>query len=126
MTRLNVCNFKVRDVPIKPIYNVGEKSKLKVRKAIFTIGWLLVKLFFWRMKEKYLKRDFHPLVLFYALGGFAFLASIPILARVVYLWSKHGTIPEISLIALMFCSGLALQATFMGMWLDMDYNKQLR
>jgi glycosyltransferase involved in cell wall biosynthesis len=126
LTRLNVYNFRVRDVPIRPVYNVGEKSKLKVRKAIFSIGWLLVKLFFWRMKEKYLKRDFHPLVLFYFLGALSLVSSTVFLGRVLYFWRLHGSVPEISLISFLFCIGFGLQAVFFGMWLDMDYNKHLR
>ena len=68
LVKLNVNNFSVRDVPVKPIYGVGERSGISIKKAIFTIGWLLFKNFFWRMKEKYIIRDFHPLVFFYFLG----------------------------------------------------------
>ena len=35
---------------------------------VFTLSLLLLKLFLWRLKEKYVIRDFHPLVLFYLLG----------------------------------------------------------
>ena len=34
LVRLNVHNFIVKDVPLKPVYNVGERSKLKMRKVI--------------------------------------------------------------------------------------------
>src|SRR6056297_3836205 len=70
LVRLNVLNLRVRDVPVSPVYNVGEKSGMKIGKVIFTITWLLIRLFFWRMKEKYVIRDFHPLVFFYFLGFF--------------------------------------------------------
>ena len=59
MVRLNTYNFKVTDVLIEPVYNVGEKSGIKIREVLFTISWLLIKMFFWRMKEKYIIRDFH-------------------------------------------------------------------
>ena len=62
LVRLNINNFRVKDIITRPVYNIGEKSKLKVRKAVFTISWLLLKLFFFRLKEKYVLRDFHPLV----------------------------------------------------------------
>lgn len=64
LVRLNVFSFKVADVPVRPVYNIGEKSGIKINKVIFTISWLLIKMFFWRMKEKYVIRDFHPLVFF--------------------------------------------------------------
>jgi len=68
LVHLNVWNARVRDIPSRPIYGVGEKSGIKVRKVVPRISWLLVKGFFWRMREKYVIRDFHPLVFFYMLG----------------------------------------------------------
>lgn len=29
LVRLNICNFKVRDVTVRPIYNIGEKSGIR-------------------------------------------------------------------------------------------------
>src|SRR5260370_112349 len=68
LVHLNVINARVRDIPSRPIYGVGERSGIRIRKVVPRISWLLVKGFFWRMKEKYVIRDFHPLVFFYALG----------------------------------------------------------
>ena len=68
LVHLNVWNARVRDVPSRPVYGVGEKSGIRLRKVVPTISWLLLKAFFWRMKEKYVIRDFHPLVFFYFLG----------------------------------------------------------
>ena len=65
---LNIDSFRVCEVMIRPLYGVGEQSKLRVRKVFFTISWLIVRLFFIRMWKKYILRDFHPLVLFYAIG----------------------------------------------------------
>ena len=68
LVHLNVWNARVRDIPSRPVYGVGEQSGIKIRKVIPRISWLLVKGFFWRMKEKYVIRDFHPLVFFYVFG----------------------------------------------------------
>jgi len=68
LIRLNIYNLRVSDIPIEPVYNIGEQSGLKVKKVIFTISWLLLKMFLWRLKEKYIIRDFHPLVFFYFMG----------------------------------------------------------
>lgn len=70
LVRLNVYNFRVADIPIEPVYNIGEKFRMSIFKVMFTISWLLLRMFFWRMKEKYIIRDFHPLIFFYALGVF--------------------------------------------------------
>ena len=46
LVRLNINNLKVQDVHINPVYNVGEKSEIKIHRVIFTISWLLLKRFF--------------------------------------------------------------------------------
>ncbi len=68
LVHLNVWNARVRDFPSRPVYGVGERSGIKLRRVVPRISWLLVKGFFWRLREKYVIRDFHPLVFFYALG----------------------------------------------------------
>ena len=69
LVHLNVWNARVRDYPSKPIYGVGERSGIRLRKVVPTISWLLFKAFWWRLWQKYVIRDFHPLVFFYVLGG---------------------------------------------------------
>src|SRR5881398_445293 len=76
LVHLNVVNARVRDFPSRPVYGVGERSGIKLRKVVPRIAWLLVKGFFWRMREKYVIRDFHTLVLFYALGFLAELVGL--------------------------------------------------
>ncbi|HSP71401.1 MAG TPA: glycosyltransferase family 2 protein, partial [Gaiellaceae bacterium] len=68
LVHLNVVNARVRDFPSRPIYGVGERSGIRLRRVIPRMSWLLTKGFFWRMREKYVIRDFHPLVFFYVLG----------------------------------------------------------
>jgi glycosyltransferase involved in cell wall biosynthesis len=68
LVKLNIYNFKVRDVEIKPIYGIGEKSGIKPLLVIPRFTWLLTRLFFHRMFQKYIIRDFHPLVFFYVEG----------------------------------------------------------
>ena len=64
LVHLNVINARVRDVPSRPVYGVGETSGIRLGRVIPAISWLLTKAFFWRMREKYVIRDFHPLVFF--------------------------------------------------------------
>lgn len=126
LVRLNIYNFKVRDIYTRPVYNIGEKSKMKIWKVIFTIGWLLFKRFFFRMKEKYIIRDFHPLVFFYFSGFFLFLASIPLFVRFIYMWIAFNHIPKVNFLAWMFCAIMSIQFVLFAMWFDMEYNKELR
>ncbi|MEO0645008.1 MAG: glycosyltransferase family 2 protein [Cyanobacteria bacterium J06650_10] len=126
LVTLNVYDFKVRDVPIKPVYNVGEKSGIKIYKVIFTISLLLLKKFLWRLREKYIIKDFHPLIFFYFLGFLMLLASAAFTLRLIVLWIQLGYAPELTAIALMFSITLGLQSTFFAMWFDMEANKHLR
>ncbi len=123
---LNIDNFVVKDVPVDPIYNVGEVSGISIKKVMFTISWLLVKRFFWRLKEKYVIRDFHPLVFFYCLGIFLGGLSFVLFFRVFYLWILTGHIPSINALAA-FSSFLAsAQFSLFAMWFDMEANKHLK
>jgi glycosyltransferase involved in cell wall biosynthesis len=126
LVKLNVFNFRVRDVPTRPIYNVGEVSKLKVRKVLWPISMLLLRGFLWRMKEKYIIRDFHPLVFFYALGVLLSLIGTALLVRILALWPTIGYAPELSAIAMMFSYSTGLQCIFFAMWMDMEDNKDLK
>jgi len=124
LVRLNVYDLKVKDVVITPVYNIGEKSGIKVRKAVFSISFLLVRRFFWRLKEKYIIRDFHPLVFFYFLSFVLFLTSCGLLVRLIILWAKLGHAPQLTALALLFSCVTCLQTAFFAMWMDSDYNKR--
>jgi glycosyltransferase involved in cell wall biosynthesis len=126
LVRLNIHNFKVRDIPLKPVYGVGEQSKMKVKKVIFTISKLLIKMYIWRIKEKYILRDFHPLVLFYIYGFLVLLFGALFLAKVIFRFFIQGTVPEISLMIVLFCFGSGLQSIFFAMFFDQDSNKHLK
>ncbi|MDX9769622.1 MAG: glycosyltransferase family 2 protein [Tenuifilaceae bacterium] len=123
---LNIFNFRVRDVITQPIYNVGEKSTMRVRKVVFTISWLLIKRFFFRLREKYIIRDFHPLVFFYFFGFLLQLLSIPLFIRYIYYWIEYDHIPKVNFLAWMFAVIMGVQFILFAMWFDMDSNKHLR
>lgn len=126
LIRLNVYNFRVADIPIEPIYNIGEKSGMKIKKVIFTLSWLLTKMFFWRIKEKYIIRDFHPLVFFYILGILFSITSILLFIRLIFIWINVGYIPPINALAALFSFMSASQFILFAMWFDMEANKWLR
>jgi len=126
LVRLNVYNFRVQDVPVRPVYNIGERSGISVPKVSFTMSWLLLRLFVWRLGQKYVIRDFHPLVFFYLMGfalapcGFLFGLYLVCL-RILY----HPVSATSALFAaFLFITGL--QSLFFAMWFDMEYNKELK
>lgn len=126
LVRLNVLNFRVTDVPIEPIYNIGEKSGIKIQKVIFSISWLLIKMFLWRMKEKYVIRDFHPLVFFYFFGILLGFVDVILFARLFLMWKLTGIIPSINALAAMFAFIASSQFLLFAMWFDMEENKNLK
>ena len=126
LVMLNVMNFRVRDVPIRPVYGIGEKSGIKIRKVIFTMSYLLLKNFFWRIKEKYIIRDFHPLVFFYFLGAFFGMSTLFLFSRLFFKWWLTGSMPPINALAAMFTFMSASLFILFAMWFDMEANKDLK
>jgi glycosyltransferase involved in cell wall biosynthesis len=126
LVHLNVWNARVRDVTARPVYNVGEKSGIKIRKVVPRISWLLVKGFFWRMREKYVIRDFHPLVFFYMLGFLMTVLGLAlgIVEVVLRIMGNAVSVGTVVLVALLLIFGS--QFTLFAMWFDMESNKDLR
>jgi glycosyltransferase involved in cell wall biosynthesis len=123
---LNIANFRVQDISIRPVYNVGEVSGIKLKKVIFTIPWILVKGFMRRMVQKYIIRDFHPLVFFYALGLIFFLFTVVLTARAFIYLNIDGYLPPINTLAAMFSFMSSSVFTLFAMWFDMESNKDLK
>jgi len=126
LIQLNIGNWRVKDVHLEPRYGIGEKSSMRILKVIPDITGVLVRGFFARMFEKYVIRDFHPLVFFYGIGtvlvviGFV-LGVVEVFHRVV-----NGVVASASvvLVALLIISGL--QLLLFAMWFDMEYNRTSR
>ncbi len=126
LIHLNVFNLPVVNVPVRPIYGIGEKSGIRLWRVVPSMSWYLLKGFFWRLKEKYVLRDFHPLLLFYAAGLTLFLPGFLFgLYLVVYRLLVDEVSATSALFAvLMFTSGL--QLLLFAMWIDMEYGRNPR
>ena len=126
LVHLNVQNARVRDVPSRPIYDVGERSGIQLRSVVPRISWLLFKGFWWRMGQKYVIRDFHPLVFFYVFGVLMTAVGLllGLLEVVLRILGNQITPATIVLVALLLIAGL--QLTLFAMWFDMEANKDLR
>jgi len=126
LIRLNIENMKVRDISVRPVYNVGEISGLKIRKVMFVIPWILFKGFGKRMLHKYVIRDFHPLLFFYFFGISFILAGTVLSLRVMlFLFFVHFA-PRFNSLLAMFLLMVGIQLILFAMWFDMEYNKGLR
>jgi glycosyltransferase involved in cell wall biosynthesis len=125
LVELNNYDFRVRDIPIKPVYNVGEVSGIRLHKVIPTISWLLFRCYFWRMKEKYIIRDFHPLIFFLGFGMLLAGGGLLFGLYLVYLrWLGPVSPVSAIFVAMSFTSGV--QSLLFALWMDMERNKDLK
>ena len=126
LVHLNVISARVRDVPSRPVYGVGETSGIRLGKVIPAISWLLTKAFFWRMREKYVIRDFHPLVFFYFFGILFSLLGLVlgVTVTILRISGNELSVGTVVLVALLLIAGLLF--TLFAMLFDMESNRELR
>ncbi len=125
LVRLNIYNFRVADVPLKPIYNVGEVSKMRLAAVVPRMTWLIFKSFCRRMWRKYVVHDFHPLVFFYLCGMTLTVLGFVLFVRMIWIWISAGEIPPLNALAWVFCTISFIQFTLFAMWFDMESNRSL-
>lgn len=125
LVTLNIYDMRVRDVPVRPVYGIGEKSGIRTS-ILFTLSFLMLRLFIKRMFQKYIVRDFHPLVLFYTFGFLLLLVDMPLIFRLFYMWQTTGIIPAINSLAILFCTLLGFQSLLFAMLFDMEANRDLK
>jgi glycosyltransferase involved in cell wall biosynthesis len=126
LVHLNVWSARVRDVPSRPIYGIGEKSGIRLRSVVPKISWLLLKGFFWRMGHRYVIRDFHPLVFFYIAGFFSGLIGLALASYAVGRhFSNHPPNAGTAILVALMLTFSVLFSLF-AMWFDMDSNKDLK
>ena len=126
LVKLNIAFCTLKEVEIKPVYNIGEKSKMKIFKVIPKVSWLLIKSFFKRLWIKYLFRDFHPLFLLYNFGILLFIASIPLAVKIIDVWLiKSQALNPVTLLAFIFLFISAFQSLLFAMWMDIQDNERL-
>ena len=125
LVKLNIAFCTIKEVKIKPVYNIGETSKMNVAKVIPRISWLLFKSFFKRLWIKYLFRDFHPLFLLY---HFAFLMSmftIPYAFKIISITFSGGSVSPATMLAFFFLFTSSFQSLLFAMWMDIQDNERL-
>lgn len=125
LVKLNIAYCTLREVEIKPIYRIGEQSKMKVFKVIPRISWLLFKSFFKRIWIKYLFRDFHPLFLLYNFSILIFGAWLPYLYRVIKALVLSQNLSFETLFAFTFLGITCFQSFLFAMWMDIQDNDRL-
>jgi glycosyltransferase involved in cell wall biosynthesis len=125
LNMLNLQNVRVADVEVEPVYG-EEQSKIKLGRYTVNTSLLLLRLFVRRLWRKYLVRQFHPLVFFYAFSLMTALFMVaPLSIRFVALYLRDGVAPSTTLILLTFTTMMAFFSLFFAMWMDMEDNRRL-
>ncbi len=123
---LNIDNFRVRDIPVKPVYNIGEKSGIRLWRVMPSISLLLLRGFFRRLFEKFVIRDAHPLVLFYLFGLLTFIPGLLIGLYFLLYRLFSGPVATTSVLFAMFLILFGLNFLMFALWFDMDSSRHLR
>lgn len=125
LTKLNISFCTVKEVEMKPVYGVGEKSKMKISKVIPLISMLLLRCFIRRLWVKYLFRDFHPLFLLYNMSFVLLLCSIPYLIKILTYIINSQQLSALPVLAFFFLFITGIQFLLFAMWMDIQDNERL-
>ena len=125
LVKLNIAFCTLREVEIKPVYDIGEKTKMKIIKVIPRVILLLFLSFFKRLWIKYLFRDFHPLFLLYHASFILGLISLPYLLKIIKSIIYGYEMSFEPLLAFIFLSVSSFQALLFAMWMDIMDNERL-
>ena len=127
LIRLNAYGLRVLDVPRTAIYLPGERqSQIKGVRYALQVSPMLLRNFFWRLRFKYIYRDFHPLVFFYYLAFLllpaGFLSGFYLLVDKLFMGGAAVTAPKAILVALLLLSGI--QLLLFAMLFDMQESER--
>ena len=122
---LNIVKCSIMEVEIKPVYRIGEKSKMKIIKVIPKISWLLIKGFFKRLWLRYLIHDFHPLFLLYNMAFILNILWLPYLYKIFRAFISGANLSFETLFAFTFLGVFGFQSLLFAMWMDVQDNERL-
>lgn len=125
LVKLNIVSASLREIEIKPVYRVGEQSKMNIKKVVRRVSWLLLRLFFVRLYSKYLIRDFHPLFLLYHLSFILGILCVPYTIKITKAFLFHLSLSYEPIFAFFFLFTGAFQSLFFAMWMDIQDNESL-
>jgi len=125
LVKLNIAFCTIKEIAIKPVYNVGEKSKMKILKVIPSITWLLARSFVKRLWIKYLVKNFHPLFLLYHFAFVLGIVSLPYMVKVLRITLSGNNVSPVTLLAFILLFVSSFQSLLFAMWMDIQDNERL-
>jgi len=125
LVKLNIASCTLKEVPTKPVYRIGEHSKMKIWKVMPKIAGLLVWSFFYRLWLKYFFRNFHPLFLLYNMALILMFLWLPYLFKVFRAQVLGTNLSFETLFAFIFLGIFGFQSLLFAMWMDIQDNERL-
>ncbi|MFW6275726.1 MAG: glycosyltransferase family 2 protein [bacterium] len=125
LVKLNIESCTLREVPIKPIYYIGEQSKMKIGNVIPRISKLLILSFFKRIWRRYFLKSFHPLFILYHMGFLMLTASIPFGIKILSRVFENMDANPVTVLAFAFLFFSGFQSLLFAMWMDIQDNERL-
>ena len=119
LNKLGLANRLIVEIPSKPIYGVGEVSKLKPTKVAIPIFGLLLRGIRTRIRTQFFIRTLHPIGIGYFFGFLGFLSGAFWLLE-IFIWQfvfNHNTQPLQLLSALIFT-----QSALLILWLSLMFD----
>lgn len=126
LIKLNIAKCTLREIPIKPVYAVGEQSKMKIVRVIPTVSWLLIRGYYARIWKKYFLNDFHPIFLLHIVSIVTCIATLYFLVLILGALCINSPISVgtyMGFIALLIVFLVSLIAI---MWMDVSENEDLQ
>jgi len=126
LIRCNAYGLKVMDIPRTAIYLPNERqSQIKGPRYFLRVSPMLLRGFFWRLRFKYMYRDFHPLFIFYIFGMIilptGIIYGLYLLINKLFFHGFEVTGARTTLAALLIIMGM--QFLLFAMLFDMEEGK---
>ncbi len=125
LVKLNIARMRVAEVPVNPVYDGGEVSKMRIPRIVTPILMLLTRAFFRRVFVSFVIAGGHPLVFAYLFAAFFLLSAVGLGTYIAVQLVLTGLIMKAALIAggAAFIVGVQLLLTALGM--DLEANRHL-
>ncbi len=102
-----------------------EVSGIQPFKTVPRICLLLIRGFFMRMWQRYVIREFHPLVLLYLFGGLLLFMGLGLGIQITLLkWTSGLVATPATVILCAICLIVGFQSTLFAMMFDMLHNQR--
>lgn len=122
LNKLGLLDYKIVEIPSKPVYNVGEVSKLNPSKVAWPIFKILARGIRKRITVQYIKRTLHPIGMGYILATVGLLiGTISIISIFIFQFLiQRNTQPVVTL-----TSFFIFQTSFILLWFSMIFDAML-